>query len=67
MNYIRWFGIGFGLFIVLIPLAWWSIGQYFYINWTQSAMISGIVIGSLMLFIERSSGPMNKKEDSEDE
>ena len=64
MNYTQWLGMGGVLFLAFIPVVWWGLGQYLYVNWTQSALISGIFIGSVMYYIEATSDHL--KGDKED-
>jgi len=67
MTYLKWFSLGGILFLLLIPVAWYGIGQYIYINWIQATMISGIAIGSLMMYIEITSDPIQKEGEKKDE
>jgi len=59
VTYPKWFLYSFILFLLFIPVVWWGLGTYLSINWTQAAMISGIYIGSVMLYVELTSDNKN--------
>ena len=55
MNYFTWLSKVFVLFLLMIPVTWWSLNQYFSVNWIQSSMISGIIMGSIAIYIDLTS------------
>ena len=64
MNYFTWLSKVFVLFLLMIPVTWWSLNQYFSVNWIQSSMISGIIMGSIAIYIDLTSDRL--KGDKED-
>jgi len=55
VNYFTWLSKVFVLFLLMIPVTWWSLNQYFSVNWIQSSMISGIIMGSIAIYIDLTS------------
>ena len=66
MTYAKWFLYGVLVFLFGIPCVWWGIGSYISINWTQSAMLSGIIVGSSMYYIEITSDPIKEEGEVKD-
>ena len=55
MNYFTWLSRVFLIYFASIPVVWWCLNQYFSVNWTQATMISGIIIGSIAIYIDLTS------------